>query len=77
MPNGGAMVTLTYNGGDRANPNYNVMGPAKAALESSVRYVEITAEFENWRRIRDSDGAEGRGLHPPPCCASTIANRSR
>ena len=33
MPNGGAMVTLTYNGGDRAMPNYNVMGPAKAALE--------------------------------------------
>ena len=33
MPNGGAMLTLTYNGGDRAMPNYNVMGPAKAALE--------------------------------------------
>ena len=33
MPNGGSMVTLTYNGGDRAMPNYNVMGVAKAALE--------------------------------------------
>jgi enoyl-[acyl-carrier protein] reductase I len=41
MPNGGAMLTLTYNGGDRAMPNYNVMGPAKAALESSVRYLAI------------------------------------
>jgi enoyl-[acyl-carrier protein] reductase I len=41
MPNGGAMVTLTYNGGDRAMPNYNVMGPAKAALESSVRYLAV------------------------------------
>ena len=39
MPNGGAMVTLTYNGGDRAMPNYNVMGVAKAALEASVRYL--------------------------------------
>ena len=26
MPNGGSMITLTYNGGDRAMPNYNVMG---------------------------------------------------
>jgi enoyl-[acyl-carrier protein] reductase I len=41
MPNGGAMATLTYNGGDRAMPNYNVMGPAKAALESSVRYLAV------------------------------------
>ncbi len=41
MPNGGAMVTLTYNGGDRAMPNYNVMGLAKAALESSVRYLAV------------------------------------
>ena len=30
MPNGGSMITLTYNGGDRAMPNYNVMGVAKA-----------------------------------------------
>jgi len=41
MPNGGAMVTLTYNGGDRAMPNYNVMGLAKAALEASVRYLAV------------------------------------
>jgi enoyl-[acyl-carrier protein] reductase I len=41
MPNGGAMLTLTYNGGDRAMPNYNAMGPAKAALEASVRYLAV------------------------------------
>src|SRR5499426_2681936 len=41
MPNGGAMVTLTYNGGMRAMPNYNVMGVAKAALEASVRYLAV------------------------------------
>jgi enoyl-[acyl-carrier protein] reductase I len=41
MPNGGAMVTLTYNGGLRAMPNYNVMGVAKAALEASVRYLAV------------------------------------
>jgi enoyl-[acyl-carrier protein] reductase I len=41
MPAGGAMVTLTYNGGSRAMPNYNVMGVAKAALEASVRYLAV------------------------------------
>ena len=41
MPNGGAMLTLTYNGGERAMPNYNTMGLAKAALESSVRYLAV------------------------------------
>jgi enoyl-[acyl-carrier protein] reductase I len=41
MPAGGAMLTLTYNGGTRAMPNYNVMGVAKAALEASVRYLAV------------------------------------
>ena len=41
MPNGGSMVTLTYNGGERAMPNYNTMGVAKAALEASVRYLAV------------------------------------
>src|SRR4029077_17614356 len=41
MPNGGAMLTLTYNGGLRAMPNYNMMGVAKAALEASVRYLAV------------------------------------
>ena len=39
MKNGGAMVTLTYHGAQQVMPNYNVMGVAKAALESSVRYL--------------------------------------
>ena len=39
MPNGGAMVTLTYAGSVRVMPNYNVMGVAKAGLEASVRYL--------------------------------------
>jgi enoyl-[acyl-carrier protein] reductase I len=41
MPNGGSMLTLTFNGGDRAMPNYNAMGLAKAALEASVRYLAV------------------------------------
>ena len=36
---GGAVLTMTYLGGQRAVPNYNVMGVAKAALEASVRYL--------------------------------------
>ncbi len=43
MPSGGAMLTLTFGGATRVMPNYNVMGVAKAALESSVRY--LAADF--------------------------------
>ena len=39
MPNGGTIMTLTYQGANRVTPNYNVMGVAKAALESAVRYL--------------------------------------
>jgi enoyl-[acyl-carrier protein] reductase I len=39
MPNGGSIITLTYMGSERAIPNYNTMGVAKAALEASVRYA--------------------------------------
>lgn len=39
MTDGGAIVTLTYLGGVKVIPNYNVMGVAKSALEMSVRYL--------------------------------------
>ncbi len=39
MPDGGAMLTLTYYGAEKVMPNYHVMGVAKAALEASVRYI--------------------------------------
>ncbi len=39
MNDGGSILTLTYGGATRVMPNYNVMGVAKAALESSVRYL--------------------------------------
>ncbi len=41
MNRGGSMVTLTFGGSTRVSPNYNVMGVAKAALESSVRYLAV------------------------------------
>ena len=39
MKEGGSIITLTYIGSQRVTPNYNVMGVAKAALESAVRYL--------------------------------------
>jgi len=39
MSGGGSIITLTYLGSERAIPNYNTMGVAKAALEACVRYV--------------------------------------
>ena len=39
MTDGGSIVTLTYYGGEKSVPNYNVMGVAKSALDSSVRYL--------------------------------------
>ncbi|MFP5507791.1 MAG: enoyl-ACP reductase [Alphaproteobacteria bacterium] len=39
VENGGTILTLTYQGSNRVTPFYNVMGVAKAALESAVRYL--------------------------------------
>ena len=39
MPDGGSIVTLTYYGAEKVMPHYNVMGVAKAALETSVKYL--------------------------------------
>jgi enoyl-[acyl-carrier protein] reductase I len=46
---GGSMLTLTYLGSDRVFKNYNVMGVAKAALESSVRYLAAEMGPDNIR----------------------------
>jgi enoyl-[acyl-carrier protein] reductase I len=39
MPEGGAILTLTYFGGERVVPGYNMMGVCKAALDASVKYL--------------------------------------
>ena len=39
MPHGGSILTLTYYGAEKVIPHYNVMGVAKAALETSVKYL--------------------------------------
>lgn len=49
MTEGGSIVTLTYLGGVRVVPNYNVMGIAKAALEMNVRYLAAELGPQNVR----------------------------
>ena len=46
---GGALLTMSYLGAERSVPNYNVMGPAKAALESSVRFMALDLGPRNIR----------------------------
>ena len=41
MPDGGAVLTLSYYGAEKVIPHYNVMGVAKAALETSVKYLAM------------------------------------
>ena len=49
MDEGGTLLTMTYHGANKVIPNYEVMGPVKAALEASVRYL---AHELGPRRIR-------------------------
>jgi enoyl-[acyl-carrier protein] reductase I len=46
---GGSILTMTYLGGERAVPHYNVMGVAKATLDASVRYLAWDLGFKNIR----------------------------
>ena len=49
MPNGGSILTLSYYGAEKVIPHYNVMGVAKAALETSVKYLAMDLGPENIR----------------------------
>ncbi|BDC53032.1 enoyl-[acyl-carrier-protein] reductase [NADH] [Bryobacterales bacterium F-183] len=57
MTRGGSITTLSYLGAVRVLPNYNVMGVAKAALESSVRYLAYDLGASNIRVNAISAGA--------------------
>ena len=57
MVKGGTIITLSYLGSQRVTPNYNVMGLAKAALESSVRYLSSDL---------GSQGIRVNGISPGP-----------
>jgi len=49
MPDGGALVSMSYYGAEKAVPGYNVMGVAKAALEASTRYLAMELGSKNIR----------------------------
>ena len=49
MTNGGSLLTLSYQGAERVMPHYNVMGIAKAALETSVKYLAADLGGKNIR----------------------------
>ena len=49
MPNGGSLLTLTYYGAEKVIPHYNVMGVAKSALETSVKYLAMDLGREKIR----------------------------
>jgi len=49
MPNGGSLLTLSYYGAEKVVPHYNVMGVAKSALETSVKYLAMDLGPENIR----------------------------
>ena len=49
MPNGGSLLTLSYYGAEKVVPHYNVMGVAKSALETSVKYLAMDLGPKNIR----------------------------
>jgi len=49
MINGGAIITMSYYGAEKVVKNYNLMGPVKAALEASVRYLAMDLGSKNIR----------------------------
>lgn len=57
MAQGGSLLAMSYYGAEKAIPHYNIMGPVKAALEASVRYMAVEL---GPKRIR------GNALSPGP-----------
>ena len=56
MVNGGSLLTLSFYGANKVMPNYNVMGVAKAALETSVKYLSVDLGSKNIRVNAISSG---------------------
>jgi len=57
MTEGGTLFAMSYHGADRVVPNYNVMGPVKAALEASCRYLAYELGPQHIRVHAISPGA--------------------
>ena len=80
MTEGGAIITMSYLGAVRVLENYNVMGVAKAALESSVRYLAAEFGAKNIRVNAISAGAiktaAARGIKDFSKMLEVVASRS-
>ena len=70
MKNGGSLVTLSFYGANKVMPNYNVMGVAKAALETSVKYLSVDLGNKNIRVNAISAG-------PMRTLAGAVISKSR
>jgi enoyl-[acyl-carrier protein] reductase I len=77
---GGSIVTMTYLGGERAVPHYNVMGVAKATLDSSVKYLAWDLGQKNIRVNAISAGPvrtlAARSIAGFPTMESIVEERS-
>jgi len=80
MVNGGSIITMSYLGATRVVPMYNVMGVAKAALESSVRYLAADLGSRDIRVNAISAGpvktASARAIKDFSILLSTVADRA-
>ncbi|MBS1199309.1 MAG: short-chain dehydrogenase [Proteobacteria bacterium] len=56
MKDGGALITMSYDGANTVIPNYNMMGPVKAALESTTRYLAMELAEKRIRALVVSPG---------------------
>ena len=77
---GGSVLTMTYLGGERAVPHYNVMGVAKAALDSSVKYLAWDLGQKNIRVNAISAGPvrtlAARSIHGFPTMEAIVEERA-
>src|SRR4051795_1397529 len=77
---GGAILTMTYLGGERAVPHYNVMGVAKATLDSSVKYLAWDLGSKNIRVNAVSAGPvrtlAARSIHGFPTMEAIVEERA-
>jgi enoyl-[acyl-carrier protein] reductase I len=77
---GGSIMTMTYLGGERAVPHYNIMGVAKAALDASVRYLAWDLGPKNIRVNAVSAGPvrtlAARSIHGFPVMEEIVEERS-
>jgi enoyl-[acyl-carrier protein] reductase I len=71
MKDGGTMFTMSYYGANKVVPNYNVMGPVKAALEACARYLAYELGPQRIRVHADVAGAAARPAPHPASRTST------